>query len=45
LDSIDYYFGLDVEVPDAGAVHYSEQLVRMDVMNSAPIRKVSSEIQ
>ena len=41
---MDYYFGLDIEVPLAGDEHYSEQLIRMDVMNSAPIRKVSGPV-
>jgi predicted O-linked N-acetylglucosamine transferase (SPINDLY family) len=43
IPTIDYYFGLDVEVN--GAIdHYSEQLVRMNYMNTSPILAVSKEI-
>jgi len=37
VPAVDFFFGLDIEVPDAGHAHYSEQLVRMDVMNAAPV--------
>jgi len=36
-DSIDFFLGLDVEIPTAAHEHYSEQLVRMEMMNIAPI--------
>lgn len=37
--SIDYFLSLDVEVPLAGSEHYSEQLVRMEYMNTARYAK------
>jgi predicted O-linked N-acetylglucosamine transferase (SPINDLY family) len=39
IESIDFFFGLDIEVPLA-AEYYSEQLIRIDMMNSAPIKQV-----
>jgi len=36
MDSIDYYLGLDAEVEEAGLDQYSEQLVRMRYINTAP---------
>ena len=36
MENFDYYFGLDVEVDDAGERQYSEQLVRMESINTAP---------
>lgn len=42
LTSIDYFLGLDAEVAEAGHQHYSEQLLRMELMNSAPFFKVPS---
>lgn len=39
IDTIDYYFGLDIEIPDAANLYYSEQLVRMKYMNTAPMTK------
>lgn len=39
MSSIDYYFGLDVEVNEADT-HYSEQLIRMEYMSSAPMQPV-----
>ena len=38
--AIDYFFGLDVEAPNAGVDHYTEQLVRHEWMNTAPIKPV-----
>ena len=38
LPSIDFFFGLEAEILEAGHRHYSEQLIRMDRMNTAPIR-------
>jgi predicted O-linked N-acetylglucosamine transferase (SPINDLY family) len=40
VESIDFFFGLDIEVPLAAEDYYSEQLIRMDIMNSAPIKQV-----
>ena len=42
--AIDYYFGLDVEVSNAGPSHYSEQLIRMEWMNTAPVVPVCLRI-
>jgi len=42
LPSIDYFFGLDHEVPWA-ADHYTEQHVRMDYMNSAPFVRTHTD--
>jgi len=33
---VDYWFGLDIESPEAALTQYSEQLVRMSRMNFAP---------
>lgn len=39
-DNIDFYLSLDVEVADAWD-HYTEQVVRMDYINTAPILPAS----
>jgi len=39
IESIDFFFGLDIEVPLAAEDYYSEQLIRMEIMNSAPIKQ------
>lgn len=36
LDSIDFFFGLDHELPTAGSLQYNEQLVRMKYVNTVP---------
>lgn len=36
LSSIDYFFSLDVEVPNAAWEQYSEQLVRFEFINTIP---------
>lgn len=38
--SIDYFLSLDVELHNAGLEQYSEQMVRMEYMNTAPFIKV-----
>lgn len=43
LPSIDFYFGLDAEVKHADT-HYSEQLIRMDYMSSAPVQRAQPRI-
>lgn len=42
--TIDFYLGLELEIEGAGdreRGHYTEQLVRMDIMSTAPLRKVT----
>ena len=39
IPTIDYFFSLDDELSEAHD-HYSEQLVRMQYINSVPLRKV-----
>lgn len=38
--SIDYFLSLDVELAHAGPEHYTEQMVRMEYINTAPFVKV-----
>lgn len=42
--AVDFFFGLDIEAPQAGPQHYSEQLVRLQWMNTAPIRPVGAVV-
>ena len=44
LPTIDYFFGLDEELVNAHE-EYSEQLVRMSVMHSAPLVQVRGTTQ
>jgi predicted O-linked N-acetylglucosamine transferase (SPINDLY family) len=43
LLSMDYFLSLDAEVKQAGDQHYSEQLVRMEYVNTAPFKKVGMQ--
>lgn len=36
MPSIDFFFGLDDESQDAGDTQYSEQLIRMQYINTIP---------
>lgn len=38
--SIDYFLSLDVELEEAADEHYTEQMVRMNYINTAPFVKV-----
>lgn len=38
--SIDFYLSLDVELPNAAIEDYTEQMVRMEYINTAPFVKV-----
>lgn len=38
--SVDFFLSLDAELPPAGPLHYAEQMVRMEYINTAPFVKV-----
>ena len=38
--SIDFFLSLDVELKEAADEHYTEQMIRMEYINTAPFIKV-----